>query len=82
MASEGGERERLALHVARALRRRDRVFRRGPLALGDEEARLTPRNPLRLALRALEPLRRLRDRTRARVIHDDRWAAAFRTATG
>jgi hypothetical protein len=41
-------------------------FRRGPLALGDEEARLTPRNPLRLALRALEPLRRLRDRTRAR----------------
>jgi len=57
-------------------------FRRGPLALGDEEARLTPRNPLRLALRALEPLRRLRDRTRARVIHDDRWAAAFRTATG
>ena len=55
-------------------------FRRAPLALGDEDARLTPDNPLRLALRALEPLRRLRDRTTARVVHDDSWAAAFRAA--
>jgi hypothetical protein len=56
-------------------------FRRGPLALGDEDARLTPHNPLRLALRALEPLRRLRDRTTARVIHDTGWTTSFRAAT-
>ncbi len=55
-------------------------FRRAPLALGDEAARLTHDNPLRLALRALGPLRRLRDATRARIVHDDRWAAAFRAA--
>lgn len=55
-------------------------FRRAPLALRDEEARLTPDNPLRLALRALEPLRRLRGHLKARVIHDDGWSAAFRSA--
>lgn len=55
-------------------------FRRAPLALGDQAARLTHDNPLRLALRALEPLRRLRDATRARIVHDDGWAAAFRAA--
>jgi hypothetical protein len=55
-------------------------FRRAPLALRDAEARLTPDNPLRLALRAVEPLRRLRDRLAARVVHDDGWAAAFRDA--
>ena len=55
-------------------------FRRAPLALGDDEARLTHDNPLRLALRALEPLRRLRGRMKARVVHDDGWAAAFRAA--
>jgi hypothetical protein len=55
-------------------------FRRAPLALGHEAARLTPDNPLRLALRALEPLRRLRGSTTARLVHDDRWPAAFRDA--
>ena len=55
-------------------------FRRAPLALRDEDARLTPDNPLRLALRALEPLRRLRGHLKARVIHDDGWSAAFRSA--
>jgi hypothetical protein len=55
-------------------------FRRAPLALGDEAARLTHDNPLRLALRALEPLRRLRDATRARVVHDEGWKEAFRAA--
>jgi hypothetical protein len=53
-------------------------FRRAPLALGDEAARLTRHNPLRLALRGLDPLRRLRDATRARLVHDEGWAAAFR----
>jgi hypothetical protein len=57
-------------------------FRRAPLALGDEAAKLTPDNPLRLALRALDPLRRLRDRTHGRVVHGDGWPAAFRTALG
>ena len=55
-------------------------MRRQTLALGDAEARLTPDNPLRLALRALEPLRRLRDRTTARVVHTDGWPASFRAA--
>jgi hypothetical protein len=55
-------------------------FRRAPLALGDGEARLTHDNPLRLALRELVPLRRLRDRNIARVVHGDRWPTAFRHA--
>jgi hypothetical protein len=55
-------------------------FRRAPLALRDEDARLTPDNPLRLALRALDPLRRLRDATTARVVHGDGGAKAFQAA--
>ena len=55
-------------------------FRRAPLALGDEDARLTPDNPLRLALRSLEPLRRLRERTAARLVHGDGWRSAFGAA--
>jgi hypothetical protein len=55
-------------------------FRRAPLVLGHEAARLTPDNPLRLALRALEPLRRLRDRAIVRVVHDEGWTAALRAA--
>lgn len=55
-------------------------FRRGPLALGEEEAKVTPLNPYRLALRKLEPLRRLRAATRARLIHNEGWAAALRSA--
>jgi len=55
-------------------------FRRGPLALSEAEAELTPANPYRLALRKLEPLKRLRAVTRARVIHNENWAAALGTA--
>jgi len=54
--------------------------RRAPLALSDTEARLTPANPYRLALRRLEPLRWLRAATRARLIHNDGWATALRQA--
>ena len=57
-------------------------FRRAPLALRDEEAKLTHDNPLRLALRALDPLRRLRDATTARVIHGVGWTNAFQAAIG
>jgi hypothetical protein len=55
-------------------------FRRAPLALTEEQATLTPTNPHRLALRRLEPLRRLRAATVARVIHNDAWSASLRTA--
>ena len=55
-------------------------FRRAPLALTEEQATLTPTNPHRLALRKLEPLRRLRAATVARVIHNDAWAANLRSA--
>jgi hypothetical protein len=55
-------------------------FRRAPLALTDEQATLTPANPHRLALRKLEPLRRLRDATVARVIHNDGWSTSVRAA--
>jgi hypothetical protein len=52
-------------------------FRRSPLALTSEQAELTPANPYRLALRKLDPLRRLRERTTARLIHNDGWAKAL-----
>ena len=55
-------------------------LRRGPLALTDKEAELTPANPYRLALRRLEPLARLRKATRARVIHIEGWAEALKRA--
>ena len=55
-------------------------FRRAPLALTEDQAALTPTNPHRLALRKLEPLRRLRAATVARVIHNDGWSASLRTA--
>ena len=55
-------------------------FRRAPLALNEEQATLAPTNPHRLALRKLEPLRRLRAATVARVIHNDGWSASLRTA--
>jgi hypothetical protein len=57
-------------------------LRRAPLALSEEEARLTPANPHRLALRRLEPLKRLRAATRARLIHNEGWADALGTALG
>jgi hypothetical protein len=53
-------------------------FRRAPLALTEEQATLSPTNPYRLALRRLEPLRRLRAATVARVIHNDAWDASLR----
>jgi len=55
-------------------------LRRGPLALTAKEAELTPANPYRLALRRLEPLRRLRAATRARVIHNEGWGEAVKAA--
>ena len=55
-------------------------FRRGALALRGPEAELTPTNPWRLALRRLEPLRRLRAATRARIIHNEGWREALRNA--
>jgi len=48
-------------------------FRRAQLALAAEQAVVTPSNPHRLALRALEPLQRLRTATVARIVHSDRW---------
>jgi hypothetical protein len=55
-------------------------LRRAPLALTAEQAQLTPSNPHRLALRRLEPLRRLRSITAARVIHNDGWNEALNVA--
>ena len=55
-------------------------FRRAPLALTAEQAVVTPSNPHRLALRRLEPLRRLRANMVARIIHNDAWAAGLWSA--
>lgn len=55
-------------------------FRRAQLALSDAQAAITPDNPNRLALRKLEPLKRLRAATRARVIHNTGWSGAIRAA--
>jgi hypothetical protein len=55
-------------------------FRRAPLALTAEQAVVTPDNPHRLALRKLEPLRRLRASTLARVVHDESWSRSLRRA--
>ncbi len=48
-------------------------FRRRGLALTGAEARGPSGRPYRLALRRLEPLKRLRAATAARVIHDEKW---------
>jgi hypothetical protein len=55
-------------------------FRRAPLALTPQQAEITPANPHRLALRRLEPLRRLRACMTARLIHNDGWPAALSQA--
>ena len=55
-------------------------LRRAALALTEQEAQLTPLNPCRLALRRLEPLKRLRAATRARVIHNETWGEALTKA--
>ena len=51
-------------------------FRRAPLALSEEQAAITTDNPHRLALRRLEPLRRLRSAMVARIVHNERWSSA------
>ena len=50
-------------------------FRRAPLALSEEQAAITADNPHRLALRKLEPLRRLRSAMVARIVHNERWSS-------
>lgn len=55
-------------------------FRRGPLALSEAELAGPASRPYRLALRRLEPLRRLRAATVARVVHGTGWEAALRRA--
>jgi hypothetical protein len=55
-------------------------FRRAQLALTGPQAEVTATNPHRLALRRLEPLRRLRACTTARLIHDGGWDEALREA--
>ena len=57
-------------------------FRRAGLALGESQAHITPENPHRLALRRLEPLKRLRAATRARLVHSDSWPKALADALG
>jgi len=51
-------------------------FRRAPLALSEEQAAISVDNPHRLALRKLEPLKRLRSAIVARIVHTERWATA------
>ena len=55
-------------------------FRRGPLALTEAEAQITPANPYRLALRRLGPLKRLRAATCSRLIHNEGWEDALEKA--
>ena len=55
-------------------------FRRSPLALTGQQAEVTEANPHRLALRKLEPLRRLRDATTARLIHTESWIKSLQNA--
>ncbi len=55
-------------------------FRRAPLALSEEQATISVDNPHRLALRKLEPLKRLRSVTVARIVHNERWSSAMQAA--
>lgn len=55
-------------------------FRRRGLALSDAEASGPAGRPYRLALRRLEPLKRLRAATTARVIHGESWAGGLARA--
>jgi hypothetical protein len=57
-------------------------FRRAALALRATEAEPGAGNSYRLALRKLEPLKRLRAATRARLIHNDDWANSLAKALG
>jgi hypothetical protein len=53
-------------------------FRRRPLALSESEAAGEAGRAYRLALRRLEPLKRLRAATAARLVHDEGWADRMR----
>ena len=55
-------------------------FRRAPLALNGEQAAITVDNPHRLALRKLEPLKRLRSAIAARIVHNERWTGSTQDA--
>jgi hypothetical protein len=55
-------------------------FRRRPLALSEKEAVGEAGRPYRLALRKLEPLKRLRAAITARLLHTEGWADAFTKA--
>lgn len=55
-------------------------FRRAGLALSAAQAEITPDNPHRLALRRLEPLKRLRAAIRGRLVHGADWSAALAKA--
>lgn len=55
-------------------------FRRRPLSLSEKEAAGEAGRPYRLALRKLEPLKRLRAATTARVLHTEGWVEAFAKA--
>jgi hypothetical protein len=57
-------------------------FRRAALALRDRQAEPGAGNSYRLALRRLEPLKRLRAATRARLIHNDDWSSGLAKALG
>ena len=55
-------------------------FRRRALALTGPEVQGPSGRPYRLALRRLDPLKRLRAATAARVLHDEGWGAALSQA--
>jgi hypothetical protein len=57
-------------------------FRRRPLALSAAEEKGSAGRPYRLAFRRLEPLRRLRTATEARVVHSEGWKDAVDRAVG
>ncbi len=57
-------------------------FRRRGLSLTDAETRGPTGHAFRLALRRLEPLKRLRAATAARVVHDERWEEGLGKALG
>lgn len=55
-------------------------FRRRPLSLTEAETEGMPGRPYRLALRKLEPLRRLRAAITGRIVHNEGWVKAFQSA--
>lgn len=57
-------------------------FRRRGLALSEEETRGPAGRPYRLALRRLEPLKRLRAATAARVLHTEGWGESLNKVLG